>query len=145
VQSKRYEDGWAGSQTFLFFSGFFFLCLPLGETTRPLPFLAPLYTVSTISMNSCLSFIAQLILLLLPVPRSTMICCKTQNKEKTGFFGVSKQVHCLKNEYFPSLSMGCRLSEMCIKDQTTLSCDNLQRKSPIVPATSQRHVKFFHQ
>ena len=33
--------------------------LPLGETTRPRPFLAPRYTTSTTSMNSCLSVIAQ--------------------------------------------------------------------------------------
>ena len=45
---------------------------PLGDTTRPRPFRAPLYTVSTMSMNSCLSVSAQLILLLLPVPRSIM-------------------------------------------------------------------------
>ena len=32
---------------------------PLGETTRPRPFLAPRYTTSTTSMNSCLSVIAQ--------------------------------------------------------------------------------------
>jgi hypothetical protein len=35
--------------------------LPFGDTTRPLPFLAPLYTTSTMSMNSCLSVMAQLI------------------------------------------------------------------------------------
>ena len=32
---------------------------PLGETTRPRPLRAPLYTTSTMSMNSCLSFMAQ--------------------------------------------------------------------------------------
>ena len=48
---------------------------PLGDTTRPRPFLAPRYTVSTMSINSCLSFMAQLILLLFPVPKSIMMCC----------------------------------------------------------------------
>ena len=47
---------------------------PFGETTRPRPFRAPRYTVSTMSINSCLSVIAQLILLLFPVPRSIMMC-----------------------------------------------------------------------
>ena len=38
----------------------------MGDTTRPRPLRAPRYTVSTMSMNSCLLFMAQLILLLLP-------------------------------------------------------------------------------
>ncbi len=47
---------------------------PFGLTTKPLPLLAPLYTTSTISISSCLSVIAQLILLLFPVPKSIMMC-----------------------------------------------------------------------
>ena len=50
------------------------LPLTLGLTTRPRPLRAPLYTVSTMSMSSCLLFMAQLILLLLPVPKSIMMC-----------------------------------------------------------------------
>lgn len=45
-----------------------------GAITRPLPFLAPLYTVSMMSIISCLSSKYQLILLLSPVPRSNIIC-----------------------------------------------------------------------
>lgn len=65
--------------------------VPFGATTRPLPFEAPRYTVSIMSMSSCLSVMGQLlqasatplvsrlavathILLLLPVPRSIMMC-----------------------------------------------------------------------
>ena len=55
----------------------------MGETTRPLPFLAPLYTVSTMSIISCLSSIVQLILLLLPVPKSIMMCLVLQSNRGT--------------------------------------------------------------
>lgn len=60
---------------------------PRGATTRPRPLDAPRYTVSIMSIISCLSVIAQLlvnvstslegvtyILLLLPVPKSIMMC-----------------------------------------------------------------------
>lgn len=47
-------------------------------TTRPRPLRAPRYTTSTMSMNSCLSVIAQLTLLLFPVPKSIMMCCKQE-------------------------------------------------------------------
>lgn len=48
--------------------------LPLGLTTRPRPFLAPLYIVSMMSINSCLSSSTQFNLLLFPVPKSHIIC-----------------------------------------------------------------------
>lgn len=57
---------------------------PLGDTTRPRPFLAPRYTVSTMSINSCLSFMAQLILLLFPVPKSIMMCCSNGAEDGVG-------------------------------------------------------------
>ena len=46
----------------------------LTETTRPRPLRAPRYTVSMMSMSSCLSVMAQVTLLLFPVPRSIMMC-----------------------------------------------------------------------
>ena len=45
-----------------------------GLLTRPLPFLAPLQITSSRSIMSCLSSSAQVILLLSPVPKSTMMC-----------------------------------------------------------------------
>lgn len=49
--------------------------------THPRPFDAPLYTVSMISIISCLSSIGQLILLLLPVPRSIIMCCFAEERK----------------------------------------------------------------